>query len=90
MDKRALQKVDVSEYKEENSKVNLEAEMEKYLGGENDVLKGFLESDDEPLFDSINPLESKPQGIFSRMASAFQSVTGNKQLTREDMDPVLR
>jgi len=55
-----LQKVDVSEYKEENSKVDLEAEMEKYLGGDDDVLKGFLESDDEPMFDSINPLESKP------------------------------
>lgn len=60
VDKKALQKVDVSEYKEENSKVDLEAEMEKYLGGDNDVLKGFLESDDEPMFDSINPLESKP------------------------------
>jgi hypothetical protein len=38
VDKKALQRIDVSEYKEENSKVNLEAEMEKYLGGDNDVL----------------------------------------------------
>ena len=64
--------------------------MEKYLGGDNEVLKGFLESDDEPQFDSINPLESKPQGIFARLSNVFQSVTGNKQLTREDMDQILR
>jgi len=33
----------------------LEEEMKKYLGGEDEVLKGFYESDDEIQFDSINP-----------------------------------
>jgi hypothetical protein len=48
--------------------------MEKYLGGEDDVLQGFLDSDDDsmPLFDSINPLKSTEQkSIFGRLASAF-------------------
>ena len=37
------------------SQINLEAEMEKYLGGDDEVLKGFYDSDDEIEFDSINP-----------------------------------
>ena len=37
---------------------HLKTEMEKYLGGDEEVLAGFLDSDDEtmPSFDSINPL----------------------------------
>lgn len=49
-----LQKVCVNE-EEGANKVNLEAEMEKYLGGDDEVLKGFYESDEEVQFDSINP-----------------------------------
>ena len=86
-----MEKFDLSIQKE--NCVDLQAEMEKYLGGDDDVLQGFLDSDDDsmPLFDSINPLKPQEQkSIFGRLASAFQSVTGNKQLTREDMDPILR
>jgi hypothetical protein len=72
--------------------INLEAEMEKYLGGDDEVLAGFLDSDDDttPSFDSINPLKQEQKSMFGRLSSAFQSVVGNKQLTREDMDPILR
>ena len=38
---------------EDAHKVNLEAEMEKYLGGDDEILKGFYESDEEIEFDSI-------------------------------------
>ena len=38
---------------EDAHKVNLEAEMEKYLGGDDEMLKGFYESDEEIEFDSI-------------------------------------
>ena len=40
---------------EDASDINLEAEMEKYLGGDDDVLKGFLSDEEEVVFDSINP-----------------------------------
>ena len=53
-DAKALKNVLVNE-DESASKVNLEAEMEKYLGGDDEVLKGFYESDEEVQFDSINP-----------------------------------
>ena len=40
---------------EGSSKLDLEAEMEKYLGGDDEVLQGFYDSGDEGQFDSINP-----------------------------------
>ena len=48
--------------------------MEKYLGGDDEVLKGFYESDDEIQFDSINPdavASNAGQSFFSRITSAF-------------------
>jgi len=59
IDKKSMDKFDLST--EKDTGVDLKAEMEKYLGGDDDVLKGFLDSDDDsmPLFDSINPLKSQ-------------------------------
>ena len=65
--------------------------MEKYLGGDDEVLEGFYDSGDEIQFDSINP-ETHAQstkGLFGRLTSSFQSIVGNKVLTREDMEPIL-
>ena len=48
--------------------------MDQYLGGDDEVLQGFLDSDDEsiPSFDSINPMKStESKSIFGRLASAF-------------------
>ena len=48
--------------------------MEKYLGGDDEVLKGFYESDDEVQFDSINPdsqATNAGQSFFGRITSAF-------------------
>lgn len=44
-----------------STEIDLKAEMEKYLGGDDEILKGFLDSDDDtmPSFDSINPLKSQ-------------------------------
>ena len=56
------------------SQINLEAEMEKYLGGDDEVLKGFYDSDDEIEFDSINPdsqASNAGQSLFGRLSSAF-------------------
>lgn len=71
---------------------DLKAEMDKYLGGDDEVLKGFYDSDDDalPSFDSINPLQTQQKSLFGRLTNAFTSIVGNKQLTREDMDPILR
>ena len=66
--------------------------MDKYLGGDDEVLKGFYDSGDEVIqFDSINPdtHAQSTKGLFGRLTSAFQSITGNKVLTREDMEPIL-
>ena len=86
-----LQKISVNEDEGAN-RINLEAEMDKYLGGDNDKLEGFYESDEEIQFDSINP-DSQASGanrsFFGKITSAFQSFAGNKVLTREDMEPIL-
>lgn len=76
-------------------KLNIEAEMEKYLGGDDEVLQGFYESDEEVQFDSLGDANqssaaSASKSLFGRLTSAFQSVAGNKTLTREDMEPILR
>lgn len=58
IDKRALDRIDVSTTKDTG--IDLKAEMEKYLGGDDEVLAGFLDSDDDtmPSFDSLNALKS--------------------------------
>ena len=91
VDAKAMARVNVNE-DEAAAQINLEAEMEKYLGGDDEVLKGFYESDDEIQFDSINPdsvASNTGQSFFGRLTSAFQSVAGNKVLTKEDMEPIL-
>lgn len=89
VDAKALKNVNEDE---SASQINLEAEMEKYLGGDEEVLKGFYDSDEEVVFDSINPdtqANASNQSFFGRITSAFQSIAGNKVLTREDMEPIL-
>jgi hypothetical protein len=44
-----MKKIDVSTA--DNDGINLEAEREKYLGGDDEPLKGFYESDEEPQFE---------------------------------------
>ena len=62
--------------------------MEKYLGGDDEPLKGFYDSDEEAKLDE-EP-KAGGSGLFGRLTSAFQGITGNKQLTREDMEPILQ
>lgn len=92
VDAKAMQRVNVNE-DDSATQINLEAEMEKYLGGDDEILEGFYDSDDEiPVFDSINPdsqATGAKQGFFGRITSAFQSIAGNKVLTREDIQPIL-
>jgi len=90
VDKKAMDSVDVSLVKCDGQ-VNLEREMEKYLGGDDEVLAGFFNSDDE--LETINVADGKQEtskkGFFGSITSAFQSLTGNKVLTHDDMGPIL-
>lgn len=47
IDKKAMDSIDVSLVKSDGQ-VDLEREMDKYLGGNDEVLEGFFNSDDEP------------------------------------------
>ena len=53
VDKKAMDSIVVNKDDENAQRVNIEAEMEKYLGGEDEVLQGFYDSDEEVKFDSI-------------------------------------
>lgn len=90
VDKKAMDSIDVSQVKSDGQ-VDLEREMEKYLGGDDEVLAGFFNSDDEP--EGINVADGKQQastkGFFGKITSAFQQITGNKVMTHEDMQPIL-
>ena len=89
VDKKAMENVDVSLVKSDG-KVDLEKEMEKYLGGDDEVLAGFLNSDDE--VETINVAagqQAASTGLFGRFTSAFKQITGNKVLTHDDMGPIL-
>lgn len=92
VDKKALNAVIVNTDEDAN-KVNLEAEMAKYLGGDDEVLKGFYESDEEVQFDSIDMNQqaaTEKKSLFGRLSSAIKNISGNKVLTKEEMEPILR
>ena len=90
VDKKAMDSVDVSLVKSDGA-VDLEREMEKYLGGDDEVLAGFFNSDDE--MEAFNVADGKQEtsnkGFFGSITSAFQQLTGNKVLKHEDMGPIL-
>lgn len=59
INKKSMDKFDLSTNKDQSPE-DLQAVMDMYLGGDDDVMQGFLDSDDDsmPMFDSINPLKS--------------------------------
>ena len=76
VNKKDMNSVVVNLADEDAQRVNIEAEMEKYLGGEDEVLQGFYESDEEVKFDSIGSGSSAAastsgQSLFSRLTGAF-------------------
>ncbi len=62
---------------------------ELYLGGENEKIKGFIDSDQESSEDDSKPLENKQKGLFSILSSSIKNLTGNKVITNEDLDSIL-
>ena len=78
---------------------DIDAKKKEFLGGDDDDLKqlGFYDSDDEIDFSNFKvgkQLDDTPQensnSIFGRLTSAFQNITGNKVLTKGDIEPILK
>ena len=69
---------------------------EEYLSGQNDDLadRGFVDSDTEIDFTikkkKNEKIEEEVQSIFSRLTGAFQNYTGNKTMSKQDLEPVLK
>lgn len=92
-----LQNIDKSVVKGER---DIEEEKAKYLGGDEDRFEGFYDDDEEVDFSKLRKKEDKMasldmdeggrRGIFGRITSAFQNFTGNKELTEQDIRPVLK
>lgn len=90
--KKDMEKIDVS--KEKGGDIDIDRQKEIYLGGDNDVLEGFYNSDDEIDFENFKKGGKKASasggGLFSKLTSAFQTFAGNKVLNEEDVENVLK
>lgn len=71
--KKDMEKNDMSIVK--GGEIDIDRQKEIYLGGDNDVLEGFYESDDEIDFDNLNKNSKKDKkqsgGLFSKLTNAF-------------------
>ena len=92
--KRDMEKIDVSLAKGQEGYIDIDRQKEIYMGGDNDVLEGFYNSDDEIDFENFkkggNKKGAKTGGLFSKLTSAFQTIAGNKVLNEDDVDQVLK
>jgi hypothetical protein len=73
--KKDMEKVDVLGEKNQNSTIDIDRQKEIYLGGDNDVLEGFYNSDDEIDFENFKKGGKKNVkqggGLFSKLTNAF-------------------
>ena len=83
----------------------IQAKKNEFLGGDDDDLKhlGFMDSDDEIDFTNFKVgtktkiaqdeedeiAKEQAKSIFSRLTSAIQNMTGNRVLTKADVDGIL-
>ena len=88
--KRDMEKIDVSLAKGQEGYIDIDRQKEIYMGGDNDVLEGFYNSDDEIDFENFkkggNKKGAKAGGLFSKLTSAFQTIAGNKVLNEDDVE----
>ena len=86
-----MEKIDVSVNK--GGEIDIERQKDIYLGGDDDELDGFLSSDDDIDFENFKKGkkgQASGGGLFNKLTSAFQNITGNKILTEEDVEPILK
>ena len=89
--KKDMEMVDKS--LDKDGTIDIDRQKELYLGGDGDELEGFYNSDDEIEFENFKKGKKGQQGktgLFSKLTSAFQNLTGNKVLTEADVQPVLK
>lgn len=91
--KKDMEKIDVS--KDKSGTIDIDKQKEIYLGGDDDELVGFYNSDDEIDFENFKKSgkssgSQNKYGLFSKLTSALKNVTGNKVLTEEDIEPILK
>mmetsp|Transcript_24242 Transcript_24242/g.37376 ORF Transcript_24242/g.37376 Transcript_24242/m.37376 type:complete len:286 (+) Transcript_24242:599-1456(+) len=86
------------------SQEDIEAKKREFLDGEDEDLRklGFYDSDDEIDFSNFKGGEEKNDvvkeeadraysaSLFGKLATAFKNITGNKVLTKADLEPVLK
>lgn len=67
-----MESIDLS--KEKGGDIDIDKQKEIYLGGDDDVLEGFYNSDDEIDFENFKNKRSNTKqggGIFSKLTNAF-------------------
>jgi signal recognition particle receptor subunit alpha len=79
---------------------DIDAKKKEFLGGDDDDLRqlGFYDSDDEIDFANFKignktneeVEDATTNSIFGRLTSAFKNLTGNKVLTKADIEPILK
>lgn len=90
---KTMEQIDVSLNK--GGEIDIDRQKEIYLGGDDDELEGFYNSDDEIDFENFvkkgkGSSQKQGGGLFSKLTNAFQNITGNKVLSQEDVEPVLK
>ncbi|KAM3130050.1 hypothetical protein pb186bvf_017848 [Paramecium bursaria] len=77
------------DYTKKQTQQQYQPNLNQYLDDPSDkLLDQFLSSDDE-LSEEENTQKQKKLNIFSKLTSGIQNLTGNKQLSEEDLLPVL-
>jgi len=69
---KQMESIDLS--KEKGGDIDIDKQKEIYLGGDDDVLEGFYNSDDEIDFENFKNKRSNTKqggGIFSKLTNAF-------------------
>lgn len=80
---------------DKTGEIDIEKVKKEYLEGADEDLEGFYNSDDEIDFENFKKGKkggkgSSGGGIFSKLTNAFQNITGNKVLSHEDVEPILK
>lgn len=90
--KKDMEKIDVS--KDKGGEMDLDHQKSIYLGGDDDKLEGFYNSDDEIDFEKFikggKSGQKQGGGLFSKLTSAFQTIAGNKVLSEDDVEAVIK
>ena len=72
--KKDMDKIDVCKDNSADGFIDVDRQKEIYLGGDNDVLEGFYNSDDDIDFENFKKGAKKGTqggGLFSKLTSAF-------------------